>query len=51
MRTIANADKIILLDSGTVAEEGTHRELIEKEGKYAHMVGLQMKSMGWKLCE
>lgn len=51
MRTIASADKIVLIDGGTVAEEGKHQELMEKQGKYAHMVDLQMKSLTWKIVE
>lgn len=34
-------DKIILLDEGKIIEEGTHQELIEKQGKYAEMYQLQ----------
>lgn len=49
MRTIASADKIVLLAEGTVAEEGNHQELMKKQGKYAHMVDLQMKSLAWKI--
>lgn len=42
--TVRRADKIILLDDGTVAEHGTHNELIRKKGKYAHLFNLQAKS-------
>lgn len=49
MRTIAGANNIILLKEGTVAESGTHKELMEKQGDYAHMIDLQMKSLQWSL--
>lgn len=49
MRTIAGADKIILLKDGKVAEEGKHKELMELGQNYANMVNLQVKSMNWKL--
>lgn len=49
MRTIAGADKIVVLCDGTVAEEGTPKDLIEKNGVYAHMVKLQTESQSWKL--
>jgi len=41
MRTIANADKIVVLDKGLVSEQGTPAELMAKGGLYAHMVSLQ----------
>ena len=34
LSTIKNCDRIILIDKGTVLEEGTHKELMEKQGKY-----------------
>lgn len=34
-------DRIILLENGAIAEEGTHDELLKKNGKYAHMYRLQ----------
>ncbi|MGL6200688.1 MAG: ABC transporter ATP-binding protein [Lachnospiraceae bacterium] len=41
LRTVANADKIIVLERGLVREQGTASELLEKDGLYAHMVSLQ----------
>ncbi len=38
MRTVAGADKIVVLSDGTVAEEGSPKDLEEKNGVYAHMV-------------
>lgn len=49
MRTIAGADKIILLKNGKVSEEGTHHELISLKGDYHHIVELQNKSLNWVL--
>lgn len=37
LSTIKNANKIIVLDKGTIIEEGTHHELMEKEGVYFQM--------------
>lgn len=41
LRTIVDADKIIVLKNGSVAEEGSHRELIAKKGLYASMWEMQ----------
>ena len=42
LSTIINSDKIILLENGRVLEEGTHKELIKKRGKYAEMYDNQI---------
>ena len=49
MRTVAGADKIIVLAGGKVAEQGTPEQLMKKDGVYRHMVELQTKSQEWKL--
>ena len=49
MRTIENADKIVVLDGGVVEESGTHDELMKKNGLYARLVKLQTESAEWKL--
>lgn len=41
MRTVANADKIVVLDDGKVSEMGTPAELMAANGLYAHLVALQ----------
>lgn len=41
MRTVANADKIVVLDDGKVSEMGTPQELMKRDGLYAHLVALQ----------
>ncbi len=49
MRTVAGADKIVLIKEGAVAEEGTYQELIAKDGLYKRMVDLQAKSASWNI--
>ena len=49
MRTVENADQIIVLADGVVAENGTHDELMKKDGLYARLVRLQTQSAEWKL--
>ncbi|EMB27462.1 hypothetical protein HMPREF9727_02178 [Treponema denticola MYR-T] len=49
LKTIKNADKIIVLDKGCIVEEGRHSELLEKQGLYARLWHLQNKSKEWKI--
>ncbi|WP_317856070.1 ABC transporter ATP-binding protein [Chakrabartyella piscis] len=49
MRTVAGADKIVLIKDGKVEEEGTYQELIAQEGLYKRMVDLQAKSASWNI--
>ncbi len=42
MRTIANADKVVVLENGCVAEMGSPEELKEKNGIFAHMLYMQL---------
>ena len=49
MRTIANADHIVVLKDGVVAEDGTPDELYEKKGIYRRMAEQQMISQNWKM--
>lgn len=49
MRTVASADKIVVLLGGKVAEEGTPDMLMKENGIYAHMVNKQKESQNWTL--
>ena len=49
LKTIKDADQIIVLDNGQIQEEGTHDELIRKQGLYAHLWEIQESISGWKL--
>jgi subfamily B ATP-binding cassette protein MsbA len=41
LSTIHNADRIIVIDAGRIAEQGTHSELMEKGGIYAKLIEMQ----------
>lgn len=49
LKTIKNADKIIVLSNGEVCEEGTHRSLLKKQGLYHKMWQTQESTVGWKI--
>ena len=49
MRTVANADKIVVLSGGCVAESGAPQELEAKQGVYAHMLQTQKDTAAWTL--
>ena len=49
LSTIEQADQILVVADGQIAECGTHEELIRKEGKYQQFVKIRKKAEGWKL--
>ena len=44
LSTIKNADRILVLDKGKLAEDGTHEELMAKNGLYAHLYQIQYRT-------
>ncbi len=49
MRTVQDADRIVVLKGGCVAEQGSPEELRQKDGVFANMVRLQTGSDSWSL--
>ena len=49
MRTVAGADKVVVLEHGVAAEQGSPAELMQQGGIYAHMVRTQAESQRWAL--
>lgn len=49
LKTIRNADKIIVLEDGCTAEQGRHDELLRNQGLYHKLWTIQEKTIGWKL--
>lgn len=43
LSTVKNADKIVVMENGAIAEEGTHLELTQKRGKYYELVRNQLE--------
>lgn len=44
LSSVENADEIIVVDHGTIVEQGTHQELLKKPGWYAETFNLQVKN-------
>lgn len=49
LKTVKNADQIIVINQGKIAQQGTHDELIKQAGIYADFVGMREKAIGWKI--
>lgn len=49
MRTVAGADKVVVLSDGIVVEQGTPDVLKKKDGIYSRMVKLQTQSQNWSI--
>ena len=49
LKTIRNADRIIVLEGGRIEEEGTHETLMQSDGRYAQLWNIQEHISGWKL--
>ncbi|MBR0099219.1 MAG: ATP-binding cassette domain-containing protein, partial [Treponema sp.] len=49
LKTVRNADQIIVLDKGRIAEQGKHDELMKMNGIYARFIDSRKKAVSWKL--
>ncbi|MBP3268172.1 MAG: ABC transporter ATP-binding protein, partial [Ruminococcus sp.] len=49
MRTIANADHIVVLKDGVVAEQGSPEQLNHEDSIYSHMTKQQTITQNWKM--
>lgn len=49
LRTVAGADKIIVLDEGELVEEGDHEALIRNKGLYEKLYRIQQETKGWSV--
>lgn len=49
LATVQNADRILVVDNGEIAECGTHSELIQKDGLYKRFIKIREKAEGWRI--
>ena len=47
LRTVADADQILVLEEGKLVERGTHKELMKKKGLYQRLYHIQQESLRW----
>lgn len=49
LKTVRNADQILVVDDGRIVQQGKHEELIRKTGIYADFVNGRKEAIGWKI--
>ena len=49
LATIQNADQILVVDDGRIAERGTHAELMRQDGMYRRFIEIREKAEGWHI--
>ena len=49
LKTVRNADKIVVIDEGRIVQEGKHEELIKQEGIYKTFINARELAVSWKI--
>ncbi|MCI7134867.1 MAG: ATP-binding cassette domain-containing protein [Clostridiales bacterium] len=49
LSTIKNADNIVVLQNGRIAEHGTHAELVQQDGLYRRFTAIREQAEGWRI--
>ena len=49
LKTVRNADQIVVIDKVRIAEQGKHEELIAKGGIYAKFIDSRKQAVSWKI--
>ena len=49
LKTVRNADQILVVDQGRIVQRGTHDELLAQDGIYRRFISGRQQAVGWKL--
>ena len=49
LKTVRNADQILVVDKGQIVQQGTHDDLMQKDGIYKRFVNAREIAGSWKL--
>lgn len=49
LKTVRNADQIVVLNKGKIVQQGTHEQLMEQGGIYSDFIGRRKQAIGWKI--
>ena len=49
LKTVRNADNILVVDQGRIVEHGKHEQLMELDGIYKRFIQTRELAVGWKL--
>ena len=49
LKTVRHADQILVVDKGQIVQQGTHDELMERDGIYRRFISGRKQAAGWKL--
>ena len=49
LKTVRNADQIVVVDRGQIAQKGTHDELMKQEGIYRRFIDSREQAVSWKI--
>ena len=49
LKTVRNADNILVVDQGKIVDQGSHEQLMQKDGIYKRFINARELAVGWKL--
>ncbi len=49
LKTVCHADQIMVIDKGQIAEQGTHEQLLERDGIYRSFIDERSRANGWRI--
>ena len=49
LKTVRNADQIVVIDKGKIVQQGKHDELMKEDGIYRNFIAGRKQAVGWKI--